>query len=1509
MVSMHSNIEKAKRKNSFEELTGDSFTAEEISWLIENISVTVFRASSKLSWGMDYISENVEKLTGYSKMDFISQKISWSEIVFPEDVKIIDKAVQKAKKNRVSYKIEYRIKKSDGSTAFIQEKAHLTFDDRENLDYIAGVFLDATMEMKQREDSQYLVEDERIQLEIFRSFVEKISIGEEVEQISGDFSGETKKTVDLVNRSIGNIMGVLGEIQIISKAGKEGHLSIRADSSKYSGGWGMLLGELNSALDAIISPLNVAAEYVERMSQGDIPEPITEDYKGDFNEIKNNINNCIGGLQGLVECNNILQRMAVNDQTKGVEGEYVGIYASMGEATNLVRARVLNVTNVLENIAIGNTSRLTELKNIGKRSEQDCLMPAIIAAMENVHLLIEDTQMLAKAAVEGKLDTRADASKHHGEYRKIVEGVNETLDAVIGPLNVAAEYVERISRGDIPEVIKDNYNGDFNEIKNNLNTCVIAVNNLIEDSLMLSEAAVLGKLDTRADTTKHEGDFSKIIEGVNGTLDAVIGPLNVAAEYVERIGRGDIPEPIKENYNGDFNEIKNNLNNCIGGLQGLVECNSILQLMAINDHTKRVEGEYVGIFASMGKSTNDILDRLLLVTNLINEIAVGDISQLGELKKTKQRSEHDRLRPGFIRAMENIKLLIEDAELLSGAAVEGKLDTRADALRHQGEYRKIIEGVNDTLDAVIGPLNVAAEYVERISRGEIPEPITENYNGDFNEIKNNINNCIDGLQGLVECNNILQRMAVNDQTKGVDGQYVGIYFSMAEATNLVRARVLNVTNVLENIAIGNTSRLEELKKIGRRSEQDRLMPAITGAMANVHLLIEDIEMLARGAVEGRLDTRADASKHQGEYRKIVEGVNETLDAVISPLNVAAEYVERISRGDIPELIKDNYNGDFNEIKNNLNTCIIAVNNLIEDSLMLSEAGIAGRLDTRADATRHEGDFRKIVEGVNETLDAVISPLNVAAEYVERISRGDIPEVITDNYNGDFNEIKNNLNTCIIAVNNLVEDALMLSEAGIAGQLDTRADATRHEGDFRKIVEGVNDTLDAVIGPLNVAAEYVERISRGDIPELIKDNYNGDFNEIKNNLNTCIAAVNNLVDDAIMLSEAGIAGRLDTRADVSRHEGDFRKIVSGVNDTLDAVIGPLNEAIRVSNEFSKGNFKARVDEDLHVEGDFVNFRNMLNNIGISVSEIIKSAKSVTLKVADYSNEASKGADDVAKASEGVAMSSQKSSELTRELLYKIEGINKEIVDLSVSNEKIADSSKGILSAANEVVRIGKNAQTLGRETNLKMGSVEKIAKESVDGINNLTEQIKQIDSIVQLINDITGQINLLSLNAAIEAARAGEHGRGFAVVAGEVKNLATKARNATDTIETVVNSVQRDSKKTADAINTANNEIIDGVNSVNKTLDALNTIIKNATRVTEDIGDIAKAIENQANISIKVVEASEEGNAMTKEVQKEAESLAAIAQETSASVQEIGAAIHEVTGLSSKLKTEMEVYLV
>ena len=106
------------------------------------------------------------------------------------------------------------------------------------------------------------------------------------------------------------------------------------------------------------------------------------------------------------------------------------------------------------------------------------------------------------------------------------------------------------------------------------------------------------------------------------------------------------------------------------------------------------------------------------------------------------------------------------------------------------------------------------------------------------------------------------------------------------------------------------------------------------------------------------------------------------------------------------------------------------NLLQEEILRVVFALQQGRLAERARADQFQGGDRTIAEGLNGMLDAVIKPLNVSAEYVDRISKGDMPPKITDTYNGDFNEIKNNLNTCIDAVNALVADAGVLTKAAV-----------------------------------------------------------------------------------------------------------------------------------------------------------------------------------------------------------------------------------------------------------------------------------------------------------------------------------------------------------------------------------------------------------------------------------------------------------------------------------------------
>ena len=186
-----------------------------------------------------------------------------------------------------------------------------------------------------------------------------------------------------------------------------------------------------------------------------------------------------------------------------------------------------------------------------------------------------------------------------------------------------------------------------------------------------------------------------------------------------------------------------------------------------------------------------------------------------------------------------------------------------------------------------------------------------------------------------------------------------------------------------------------------------------------------------------------------------------------------------------------------------------------------------------------GDFRKIVQGVNDTLDAVIGPLNVAAEHIDRISKGDTPQLITDEYKGDFNEIKNNLNQCIGTLNTLVDETGLIIKAAVEGKLANRADTEKVQGVYKKILRGFNDTLDAVVGPLNVSAEYVDRISKGDIPSKITDIYNGDFNEIKNNLNQLIDVANNLLKETDVLVAASNEGKLDTRGNADQFAGGWR----------------------------------------------------------------------------------------------------------------------------------------------------------------------------------------------------------------------------------------------------------------------------------------------------------------------------------------------------------------------------------
>jgi methyl-accepting chemotaxis protein len=269
--------------------------------------------------------------------------------------------------------------------------------------------------------------------------------------------------------------------------------------------------------------------------------------------------------------------------------------------------------------------------------------------------------------------------------------------------------------------------------------------------------------------------------------------------------------------------------------------------------------------------------------------------------------------------------------------------------------------------------------------------------------------------------------------------------------------------------------------------------------------------LIEAAVEGQLDARADAARFSGEYYAIVQGVNDTLDAVIGPLNVAGEYVDRISKGDIPEVITDEYRGDFNEIKNNLNLLIETLNLFISELERMNREQNAGDIDAMIEVRHFTGAFRQIAEGLNEQVGEHIRIKRRVVEVVGKYGEGDFTETMEPLpgkkafINETLDVVRDNLQSLAATVNDL-------SAAAVAGNLTARGDVSQFQGDWARMVAGMNATLDAVIGPLNDAAAYVDQIAQGEIPEPITKVYAGDFDTLKSNLNTLSASLRTMLSN-------------------------------------------------------------------------------------------------------------------------------------------------------------------------------------------------------------------------------------------------------------------------------------------------------------------------------------------------------------------------------------------------------------
>lgn len=207
---------------------------------------------------------------------------------------------------------------------------------------------------------------------------------------------------------------------------------------------------------------------------------------------------------------------------------------------------------------------------------------------------------------------------------------------------------------------------------------------------------------------------------------------------------------------------------------------------------------------------------------------------------------------------------------------------------------------------------------------------------------------------------------------------------------------------------------------------------------------------------------------------------------------------------------------------------------------------------------------------------------------------------------------------------------------------------------------------------------------------------------------------------------------------------------------------------------------------------------------------------------------------------------------------------------ISNQKAATEqgatainqmSSTVSEVANHTSDAAVLAQTAMNEFNAgqnevskTQSSINKLAdkvSEAAVVINNLSEDSRQIGSVLEVIQSIAEQTNLLALNAAIEAARAGEQGRGFAVVADEVRNLARRTQESTGQVQTVIEKMQSNSINAVAVMNEGKTQAEISVEQAKSAGDSLYAINLSVTKISDMNTQIATAAEEQSVVASEI----------------------------------------------------------
>lgn len=495
---------------------------------------------------------------------------------------------------------------------------------------------------------------------------------------------------------------------------------------------------------------------------------------------------------------------------------------------------------------------------------------------------------------------------------------------------------------------------------------------------------------------------------------------------------------------------------------------------------------------------------------------------------------------------------------------------------------------------------------------------------------------------------------------------------------------------------------------------------------------------------------------------------------------------------------------------------------------VAEAMVAGRLDVRCDIRGHSEQDAQLLNLVNGMLDALISPMRLAGDALNEIAHGRIPPFVIDDYQGEYNTIKQNINTLLAILYGMHKETTSLTDAVREGNLKTRGNDWDYDGIWQELIRGMNSTLDAVLDPVHEASSVLERLANYDLSARMRGRYHGDHATIRKAMNATAEALHSAI--------------------------------AQVAETVD-LVSKAGHLISNSNAVVASGASEQSSQ--------------LDETSGSLERIAAGAAMSTSKTGEAKEKVHEAAQTMEQAQEAMermlaAMARvREAAENTTAIVSEIDGIAKETGSLSTSAMdkavRIRTSAGGFGVVAHEIRKLGQRCTETAK-------GMKEFSKNVALGEGEEADKLRDnFQLLIDDLEDVAMFSNLLGVNAAIEAAHVEGAGNDFRLLTDEIRSLASRSADAVKRTEQMTKTslqLSRNGEELSRDINRQLRGAVEGARTINRLTDEISQATLEQASGIDQINQAVAQINlvTQKN-SESVTQSAEAAQGLERQVQK------------------------------------------